>query len=187
MNDNLRQIKLNALSAIYLHEKRLQRLQQHNLLIEFLTIAVPVFYIIPRYLLKGTLTAPYADGFGELLAASLLILAILKVVYKWQDREIKHSVMVRRNQDIKLEVELLLTKKSISQEVSNQFMKRVANVDTEDGELFLDVTKEEDQAAYRYALKNLTPGITTCCMKCGADPWHFQPGTCLVCGGTPVP
>lgn len=186
MYEQLRQNKLEALCAIYLHSKRLQRLQQRNLLVEFLAIAVPVFYIVPRYLLKGTSFAPYVDNFGELLAVSLLVLAILKVVYRWQERAISHSVMMQRNQDIKLEADLLLSKKNINQEVSQQFQRRVADVDAEDGELLADVTKEEDQAAYRYALKNLTPGVTTCCMKCGADPWLHQAGACLVCGGTPV-
>lgn len=186
MYEHLRQIKLDTLSAIYLHSRRLQRLQQRNLLVEFLAIAVPVFYIVPRYLLKGTFIALYVDNFGELLAVGLLILSILKVVYRWQERAIRHSVMMQRNQDIQLEADLLLGKKHISQEVSHQFQRRVADVDAEDRELLADVTKEEDQAAYRYALKNLTPGVTTCCMKCSADPWRFQAGACLVCGGTPA-
>lgn len=186
MYEHLRQIKLDALSAIYLHNQRLHRLQQRNLLLEFLAIAVPVFYIVPRYLLKGSPVAPYIDDFGELLAAGLLILAILKVVYQWQERTISHSVMVRRNQDIKLETDLLLGKKSIGQEVMNQFLRRVTDVDIEDDELLSDSTPAEDQSAYRYALKNLTPGVTTCCMKCGSDPWHMQPGSCTVCGGVPV-
>lgn len=183
---NLRQNKLDALCAIYLHSKRLQRLQQRNSLTEFLGIAVPVFYIIPRYLLKGTVIAPYVDNFGELLAVGLLILALLKMACHWQEDAIRHSVMIRRNQDIKLEADLLLGKKSISQEVSYQFQRRVADVDAEDRELLADVPTKEDQAAYREGLKQLVPGVTTCCMKCGADPWRFQAGACLVCGGTPT-
>ncbi len=183
---SLKQVKLEALSAIYLHEKRLYKLQKRNLLVEFLSIAVPTFYIVPRYLLKGSMMEATVDTAGELLAIALLILAIGKIVYKWQESETKHAVMARRNADIKNEAEQLLAKKTLSQELLFQFMKRVSDVDEEDREHLLGVTHEEDQEAYRDALKKLTPGATTCCMKCGADPWRFRPGPCSVCGGTPL-
>jgi mobilome CxxCx(11)CxxC protein len=184
--DVLRQNKLAALVAGYLHEKRIHRLRRKNLLVEFLTIAVPAGYAIPRFLMKGTSGAALVEYAWELFAAALLMLAILRVVYKWQDRETRHSIMLRKNVDVSREADQLLTRKTINHEVLEQFLKRIADIDMEDKELLADVTKEEDQEAAREGLKHLVPGATTLCSKCGADPWTFTEGACDACGGTPV-
>jgi mobilome CxxCx(11)CxxC protein len=183
--DSIRQQKLNALSSIYLHEKYIRKLQKKNLLVEFLTIAVPVFYIVPRFLVKGTIVATFVETVWEVAGAVLLVLAIFKVVYKWQDREIRHSVMLRRNADINQEANQLLSRGNITNEVFEQFSRRVLDIDAEDRELLLDTKKNEEQEACREALKNAVPGSTMLCPKCGADPWLFKPGSCGACGGTP--
>jgi mobilome CxxCx(11)CxxC protein len=184
--DKIRQKKLEALVAMHLHDKRVHKFRQRNLLIEFLTIAVPAFYIVPRFLIKGTAGAAFVEIIWELLAAILLVLAIFRVVFKWQDNEIRHSIMSRKNADISREADHLLSKKTTNDEVIEQFLKHVTDVDAEDRDLLLDVTKKEDQKAYREGLKQLATGATTLCPKCGADPWHFVEGNCEACGGTPT-
>ena len=184
--NRIQKIKLNALSAIYLHEKRLGYFRWLNTLIEFLSIVVPVFYVAPRFLFKGTPYEQLVEIIWEILAVLLLSMAIAKIIFRWQDREMKHTVMARRNEDVRNEADKLLAQGKISSSVINQFVSRVTDIDAEDRELFLTVTQKEDQEAYRYALKHLVPASTMLCENCGANPWDFKPGECAVCGDTPA-
>ena len=184
LTDRIRRLKLEALAAIHLHEQRIQLLQKRNLFVELLSITVPVFYITPRFLAKGTTVAPVIDALGEILSAVLLVLAIAKLLYKWQDREIKHGIMARRNSDVSREADRLLSKQTSASEV-DQFLRRIQDIDDEDRDLLLGVREEENQVAYREALKRVQAGGDSC-FKCGADTWNFQPGSCKVCGGTPI-
>jgi mobilome CxxCx(11)CxxC protein len=183
--DNIRQQKLNALASVYLHTKRISKLRKKNLLVEFLSLAVPAFYIVPRFLAKGTNLSSAIEVIGEILAAILLVLALLKLVYKWQDDEIRHSIMLRKNADIALEADQLLTRENINIATVEQFLRRVQDVDDEDNDLLLDATKQEEREAYREALKKFE-GRLAICPVCGANPWHFKQGSCDACGGTPV-
>jgi mobilome CxxCx(11)CxxC protein len=114
------------------------------------------------------------------------MLGILRVVYQWHDREVRHSIMLRKNVDVSREADQLLARKTLNQEVLDQLLKRIADVDIEDKELLSDVTKKQDQEAVREGLKQLIPGVTMLCRKCRADPWVFTAGSCDACGGTPV-
>ncbi len=184
--DTIRQDKFNALVAIELHRKEIRKLQQKNQLIDSLTLAVPVFYLIPRLLAKGTFLASFIDGIGEILAGILLVLAILKLTNKWQEREIRHTTMSRRNRDIFYEADRLLKSQTASREVVEQFQRRVIDVDNEDETLLSNLKEVDRQKGYREVLKKFIPGTSTPCPQCGADPWKFTPGTCQLCGGTPV-
>lgn len=184
--NNLTQQRLQALVAVHLHRKYINLLRRRNLLVEFLTIAVPTFYIIPRFLVKGTTSAPVIEVAWELLAAILLVLAILKIVFKWQDREVKHTFMSYKNAEVAQEASQFLNKPSISNEVVEQFLKRITDYDAHDNDdLLLGTPAKADQEAFRKALKELVPGATTLCPKCGADPWIYEKGSCEACGGTP--
>lgn len=182
--DNIRQQKLNALVAIYLHEQRIAKLKKKSLLVEFLSLAVPAFYIVPRFLSKGTSLAFFIEVIGEILAATLLVLAILKLVYKWQDDEIRHSIMRRRNSDIVFEADQLLKKRNTNDAIVEQFLRRVKDIDDEDDDLLLGTTKKKEQTAYRKALKKME-GRSAACPVCGANLWRFKEGSCNACGGTP--
>jgi mobilome CxxCx(11)CxxC protein len=183
----VRRKKQNALVAIYLHKQQIHNLQQRNRFVDFLSIAVPASYFFPRFLSKGTTFAEFIGILGDSLAVILLILAILKIVYKWQDNEVKHAVMSRRNADTVYESERLLASKTASIEVVEQFLRRVQDIDDED-EALLTGTKEVDkQKAYRDALKRFGDNTVTPCPICGADPWKFMKGNCQACGGTPKP
>ncbi len=184
--DNLTQQRLQALVAVHLHRKYISILRRRNLLVEFLTIAVPTFYIVPRFILKGTASAPVIEVAWELLASILLILAILRVVFKWQDREVRHTFMSYKNAEVAQEASQFLSKAFISSETVEQFLKRIADYDAHDNDdLLLGTPAKEDQEAFRKALKELVPGSTKLCPKCGADPWIYQKGSCEACGGTP--
>ena len=186
--DKVRQQKLDALVAIELHKQQIRRLQHINRIVESLSIAVPSFYLTPRLLAKGTILANLIDNLGEVLAAILLVLAILKLINKWQDDEIKHAIMSRRNSDTAYEADRLLQSQTANSEVAEQFLRHVKDVNDEDEALLLNMKEIDKQRAYRDALKKFSPTTTsTPCPICGADPWKFTSGTCQACGGTPSP
>jgi mobilome CxxCx(11)CxxC protein len=116
----------------------------------------------------------------------LLVLAILKLVNKWQDDEIKHAIMSQRNADTDYEADRLLESPTANPEVVNQFLRRIKDVDAEDEALLLNIKGVDKKKAYRDALKKFRPTTSTLCPICGADPWQFSPGICQACGGTPV-
>jgi mobilome CxxCx(11)CxxC protein len=184
--NKIRQQKLNALTAMQLHKNQISTLQQRNRLVESLSIAVSAFYLTPRLLAKGTSFANIVDNIGEILAAILLVLTILKLINKWQDDEIRHEIMLRRNRDIVYEADRLLERPTTNREVLEQFLRRVKDVDDEDQFLLLNIKRVEKQKAYRDALKEFGSSTSTPCPICGADPWTFTPGRCEACGGTPV-
>lgn len=182
----LDQIRLEALSAIFLHQKRATSLSKKNLIIEFLAIAVPSFYIVPRFILKGTEYENFVELLWLILAACLLLIVTFKLVFKWKDKEIKHNTMIYRNTDIAREAYNLASGKSIDEGIYRQFQKRIQENDTYDANLLAGTSTTEDQEAFRYALKQLIPGGLMLCPKCNADPWIFKKGECQMCGNMPV-
>jgi len=181
---NILQRKLDALTATYLHERYAHKFRKLNQWVEYLSIAVPVFYAAPRYLVKGTAIAPLLEITGEILGAVLLVLAILKLVFGWQQSEVRHSMMLRKNSEISDEAQRLLDRKVTNRDVIEQFLRRVRDVDDEDRELLPGLSKRQRQEAYRESLKHVISGQTMLCMICGANPWHFTPGRCEACGGS---
>jgi mobilome CxxCx(11)CxxC protein len=182
----IQQEKLNALVAIQLHKKQISILQKINRISECLCIAVPAFYLTPRLLAKETSLEADINFFGEILAAILLILTIIKLVNKWQDNEFKHTSMSQRNDDIAYEADRLLGSTTASTEAVEQFLKRVQDVNAEDAALLINTKKDEKHTAYREALKKLGSSTPILCPICNSDPWKFTAGTCQACGGEPV-
>ena len=133
--ETIQQKRLDALVAINLHKHQISNLQAWNQLVLSLSIIVPAFYLTPRLLAKGTSFGVIVDFIGELLAAILLALAILQLVFKWQDNEFQHRLMARQNRDIDYEAGRLLSSKSIDKITLEQFLKRVQDVDNNDAEL----------------------------------------------------
>lgn len=102
------------------------------------------------------------------------------------DDEIKHEIMSRRNADTAYEADRLLQSQIANSEAVEQFLRRVKDVDAEDEALLLNIKRMDKQKAYRDALKQFNPTMSTPCPICGSDPWKFIPGNCEACGGTPV-
>lgn len=67
---------------------------------------------------------------GEISGAILLVLSILKLVFGWQQSEIKHSVMLRKNSEISDEAQRLLDRKVTNRDVIEQFLRRVRDGST---------------------------------------------------------
>jgi mobilome CxxCx(11)CxxC protein len=182
----IEQIKFDAMVAIHLHGQKIHDLQRKNRLIEFLSIAMPIIFLVSRLLVKGvkgkeSLLSSF-DFTAEVSAVILLVAVIFKHVYKWQDDEIKHELMSRRNSEIENEAERLLKNKSFSNEAIEQFLRRVKDVDDEDKSLLVGIKSINKRIAYRDVLKELNAS----CPICKADPWKFTEGNCDACGGDPT-
>jgi mobilome CxxCx(11)CxxC protein len=183
----IRQAKMNALSAKHLHEKRLRPMSRLALAVDILAVAVPVLYWPVRYFFRGTAFELPAEIVWELLAGILAALAALKLGFQWQERFAKHARQRAANLVVVREADALLAKVSTAGLKDVEwFLKLVSREDETDGELLAGISAEEKMEANRAALKEFNPGKITLCLNCNASPWEFKAGSCQMCGGTPV-
>lgn len=181
------QKRMDALATKHLHEYRLLYLSRLNLIVDFLAIGVPVLYFPIRYLAKGTPISIRTEVMWEILAAILLASAIAKIIWKWQDRAVQHSKLLGENITLASQAEHLLNNSNSSSSSSAQWFFLVAdNLEKVDRESLGRIDDKDRKLAYREALKEFSPGSTTVCPECGASPWQYKPGSCQVCGNTPV-
>jgi mobilome CxxCx(11)CxxC protein len=136
---------------------------------------------------KGTSLGSFIEPSWEMLAAILLVFAIVKVVWRWQDRAEKHNKLIGENISLSSQAEQLLNNAgSASPDSAQWFLILANNLEKTDREV-LGIVKDEDRKrAYREALKEFSPGVTQVCPECKASPWHYKPGSCQLCGNTPV-
>lgn len=182
----IRQKKLDQLAAKHVHGRRQTRLNRWSLGVDFVALAVPVFYFVPRLLAKGTQYEGAVEIVWELLAAILLVLVIVKMVWRWNEKGQKHSTLLGENISLVTHADRLLNDQNASKERVDFFLELADRSEREDRELVGELKDKERQDSYREALKELEPGNTqVLCPVCGASPWHFTKGTCQACGNTP--
>jgi mobilome CxxCx(11)CxxC protein len=187
--EEIRQAKMNALCAKVLHDKRRAMYKPQIQLVDFLTLGIPGFYIVARLLAKGTRWEETVEFVWEFLAAALILLGFWKLVRGWSDQLEKHRFYAARNNDMVVTADSLLARAStLSNENAEWFLRRVSDLDSEDSDVLGEPSHKERQEAMREALKQFTPATAaTACPNCRANPWNYQPGSCQMCGGTPVP
>lgn len=182
----IQQTRMNALAAKHLHQYRISALNRLNFCVDSLAVGVPILYLPVRYLAKGTSVGFFVESAWELLAAVLLVSVIIKIIGKWQDLAAQHSKLIGENISLATQAEQLLNNVSATTADGAQWFLRLAdNLEKADRESIGEIKAEDRQRAYREALKEFSPGITTPCPECGASPWHYQPGSCQLCGNTP--
>lgn len=186
--DSIQQRKMDALAAKYLHEQRLAHLNRLTLVVDFLAVAVPILYFPARYTTKGTTLSTVIEFSFEISAALLLVLTVYKVMSRWQEKADRHNRLVAENISLTGQADYLLNStNSISQNDINWFLILADNCEKADREALGVVKDRERKHAYREALKEYSPNSTdTTCPKCGASPWDYKPGSCQLCGNTPV-
>jgi mobilome CxxCx(11)CxxC protein len=181
------QRRMDALATKHLHEYRCSSLNKLNLFVDLLAIGVPVLYLPVRYLAKGTSMGSLVESAWEILAGILLVLVIIKIIWRWQDKAAQHSKLIGENISLATQAEQLLNNASTTTVDSAQWFLVIAdNLEKADMESFGRIKNKDRQCAYREALKEFSPGLTTACPECGASPWHYKPGSCQLCGNTPI-
>ena len=182
------QKKMDTLSAKHLHELCLDPIRKRNYLIDALAIAVPILLLTARLLTTTYSWSKYIDGMADVLASLLLVLAALKVVYRWQEKAYTHSRLRDENISLGTQADALLRKggQATSDSVE-MFLLLVDRSERADREAVGNPRIGLKQQAYREALKEVDPGSTTTkCPHCNASPWVYKPGSCQVCGNMPV-
>jgi mobilome CxxCx(11)CxxC protein len=189
ISDAIKQKRIDSLAAKHLHVRLLSNLNKRQRLVDFLAIAVPLIYVPVRYLAKNTEYALAVETAWELLAALLVVLVVLKIVYRWQDRSQICKQLLGENISLIGQADQLLRDVDhISPEGSRLFFTLAEKSETEDRDLLGESSDKDRQFAYREALKEAVPGSsTTVCPGCGSSPWNFRPGSCQLCGNTPTP
>lgn len=181
------QKRIDALATKHLHEDRLLRFTRWSLIVDFLAIGVPLMYIPIRYLAKDTSNSSWIEMGWEMLAATLLVSALAKVIWKWQDRAVQHSKLLGDNITLASQAEHLLhNSQTTPADSANWFLLVADRLELADREALGKMHKKDKQPAYREALKEFSPGSITVCPVCGASPWRYQPGSCEACGNTPA-
>src|SRR4051794_39355687 len=108
--DEIRQAKMNALTARYLHDKRRAGYKPLTQIVDFLTLGIPGFYIIARLIAKGTDQAHAVEIMWEFLAGGLILLGIWKLVRGWSDQAEKHRFYSSKNTDMITAADSLLAR-----------------------------------------------------------------------------
>lgn len=179
--DAITQKKLEALCAKHLHIKNLAWLRKWNRAVDFAAIGVPGFYFVFRYLAKGREAGPYVETAWEILAASLVLLVLAKIVFHWEERAKRHSQLLGENVALVRQADnLLATRRTDLSENVQLFFALVEKTDLADNEALGRPAEEDRKFAYREGLKELK-GV---CPHCKSSPWAFVPGACQVCGNT---
>lgn len=185
--ERVTQEKMNALTARVIHERRLTSLRRRILSLDILALVVPVSYFPIRFAAKGTSVAPYAEGIWFVLAALLVVLALLKLLFRIQDRAERHGRLIGENISLITHADRLLSRSTSPTRAEMEFFLYLADsIQKQDRDLLHDASMSEKQEAYRQALKEITPDGKARCPVCGASPWAFSPGSCQACGNTPA-
>lgn len=187
MNEQqIKQIRLNALSAKYIHTKEMRRWKRYNLTIDILTFIVPVLLLVFPILHIDRLFGISIDSVNGVLSVLLLTLAVLKLLVRIPDRIEKYQRLLTENITLANEAQNILLNASARAD-KNRLYQQAQTLEIEDQELIGNVRKKLVREAYREALKELDLGDSSIvCPVCKASPWIFKKGNCEACGNTPA-
>jgi mobilome CxxCx(11)CxxC protein len=182
MQNKIEQTKLNATSAKILHRKGLNRLEKLNITFLFVTLIVPLFFIVAQYVTKGTEYENIMNNVSFGMSLLLLAITILSIILKITDKITTHKIGMKNNIFVSNECDSVANLPTNEQE---WFFRYVSEIDNNDIETFAGISPEEKKDTYREALKEIEPGnhlIT--CPVCDSSPWKYKKGDCQLCGNT---
>ncbi len=182
--DQLRSLRIDALTAKHLHHGRLSRKRKASLVVDFLAIGVPVLYFALRFTAKGTQHQEVAEIAWEFLAAILLALAIIKMSFRWEDYIGKHSELMAENNWFASKANKMAdAAPSTPRKEFDQLREQAVELEDKDLRSLGTVPDQEKRRAYREALKESSPNGV--CPICQSSAYSYTPGSCQVCGNTP--
>ncbi len=187
MNEQqIRQIRLNALSAKYIHTKEISRWKRYNLAIDILTLIVPILLLIFPILQIDRVGGSSLYAISGVLSVLLLTLAVLKLIISIPDKIEKHQRLLTKNITVAHEAQNILLQSSALADPHWLYQQAQA-LETEDQEMIGNVGKKLVREAYRESLKELNVGNSSVvCPVCKASPWNYKKGDCEACGNTPA-
>lgn len=180
--------RIKALTAKHLHYIRLNLLRRASLVVDFLALGVPTFYFAIRFVAKGTDAQFITEIIWELLAATLLVLTLMKLAFRWEDRLEKHTRLMAENNALAAKAKQLLDFKTrVSRREYEDFVGQATKLEDDDHVALGDVPLKQRQRAYRDAIKEfaLTKEDAKCPI-CNASVYTVYPGSCQTCGNTPA-
>jgi mobilome CxxCx(11)CxxC protein len=195
MNENnkkeVEQKKSDALSAKYLHQKKLDKINTPNIFVDWFVMAVTVLYFPIRYLAKNTEYSHYAESGWEISAAILFIIVLLKTVFKWQDRINRHNRLILLNMNLITQANEILNSQNINEELFRHFISSANQLESEDIDALGKISNKDKQWAYREAIKAFSTNSDTVCPICKISPWKYKKllwtykkEVCQLCGNT---
>jgi mobilome CxxCx(11)CxxC protein len=189
----IKQKKLDSLGAKHLHVRSRAKLNRGNHFVDYLAIAVPILYFVPRFIAKGTSYAIPVEITWECIAGILVAVVFLKINYHWEERAQTHSKLLGENISLVRQADdLLLMGTGGIPETVQLFLRLAEKSESADREAIGEPHHKDKQFAYREGLKEFG-GIPVTCPVCGLSPWKFSHGPwwkfshglCQLCGNTP--
>jgi mobilome CxxCx(11)CxxC protein len=182
MSAKIQQTKLNAISAKNLHRKSKWKYEFINGVVLFLTIIVPVLFIIAQYVSKGTDSENLINTISFILSVTLISVSIFSMIIKVGVKIATHKMGIKNNLYIANECDNLST---LGDEELKWFFRYVTEIDNQDNDTFSNVSAKTKRKTYREALKEFNPGdYSITCPVCNSSPWKFKKGDCQLCGNT---
>jgi mobilome CxxCx(11)CxxC protein len=181
--DKILQRKFDCLCTKHLHVQRLEQLNKRNMWVDLLAIAVPFLYFVLRRYAMRTHYEALVEVIWEVLAASLTVLVMIKIVGRWQQRADIHNKLLGENIAVAGQADnlLLIGADQISPDSARLFFSMAERSEVSDREALGTPTQKDRQRAYLEGLKE----SESVCPKCGSSPWSFEPGSCQMCGNKP--
>ncbi|HNY45110.1 MAG TPA: hypothetical protein PLG11_07550 [Bacteroidales bacterium] len=182
MTNKIQQTKLNAISAKILHRKSKWKYEFINGTVLFLTIIVPLLFIIAQFVTKGTNAESTINIVSFILSIVLISISIFSMILKVGDKITNHKMGIKNNLYIANECDNL---SNLSDEELKWFYRYVTEIDNQDNDTFSNVSDKERKKTYRDALKEFSPGdYSIKCPICNSSPWNYKKGDCQLCGNT---
>jgi mobilome CxxCx(11)CxxC protein len=154
-----------------------------SLAISCLTILAPIVLLAALLIAKGTEYEDVINIVSAILSTVLLLLSILSLILKLDQR--RESCLIGRRSNIYVASEALKLLEKEDSELS-WFYNYLAEMDSRDQENIGGVSGDLKQKAYRHSLMKLMPGSADIvCSICYASPFRFNAGNCQTCGNTP--
>jgi mobilome CxxCx(11)CxxC protein len=182
----IKQIRLNALSAKYIHAKGIFRWKRYNLAIDILTLIVPLLLLVFPVLQINLIFGITLNNLTGVLSILLISLAVFKFTIKIPDKIEKHQELLTKNIAVAHEAQNILLNSTSS--LNHEWLFRQAQIlEAEDQGIIGNLNKKFAREAYRESLKELDiNNNSVICPICKASPWNFKKGSCEACGNTPV-
>jgi len=183
MNERVKQIRTDSLVAEHIYANKLWWISLFSILINVLTIIVPILFSAVLLIGKGTSDENSLNIISIIVSAVLLSLVIFGLIIKVDQK--RESYLIGRRSNIYVSNEAL---KLIDESDENLtwFYNYLVEMDSKDQENIGNVSENLRMKAYRYSLKKLFPGRNDIvCSICKASPFIYKKGSCQVCGNTP--